>query len=214
VTYGAATGPARPPAAGARQAIGILMWLSVAASALFTVAAFARKAVWDGFLENDKTLDDVDNADNLIGGAALVVLGLTIAIAIVLAVWSHRAVSNGVARGANANPGLAAGSWFIPLGFYVVPFVQLRKALGGRGQASVVTRWQVLWVISSLLGNVLQRVFGNIDESSTRFDEVSDRLRSQGIVLAVSTVLVLLATIAARRAMRHVDEVTSGTATT
>jgi hypothetical protein len=187
------------------------MWVSVAAYAAFSIAAFSRKAVWDGFLDGDKTLDDVDNADNLIGGVAFVVVGLTIAIAILLAVWSYRAVNNGVARGAAANPGLAAGGWFIPIAFYVVPFLQLRKALGGRGQPSRVTRWQLLWVASSILGNILQRVFGNIDESGTGVDEVSDRLRNQGIVLAVSTVLVLFATIAARSAMRHVDEVTSGT---
>lgn len=189
------------------------MWVSVAAYAAFTLAAFSRKSVWDGFLKGDKSLQDVDNADNLIGGIALVVVGLTIAIAVLLAVWANRAASNGVARGASANPGLAAGGWFIPLGFYVVPFVQLRKALGGRGQPSLVTRWQLLWVASSILGNVLQRVFGNIDESGTGLDDVSDRLRNQGIVLAISTVLVLFAVIAARAAMRHVDEVTSGTTT-
>lgn len=209
VTYGAATGATRPAATGARKATGILMWFSVASYALFTVAAFSRKGVWDGFVDGDKTLDDVDNADTLIGGAALVVFGITLAIAILLAVWSNRAVANGVARGAKASPGLAAGGWFIPIGFYVVPFVQLRKALGGRGQQSLVTRWQLLWLTSSLLGNILQRAFGNIDDSS--FDEVSDRLRNQGIVLAISTVLVLLAAIAAQRAMRHVDDVTSGT---
>lgn len=211
VSYGASTGPTKPPAAGARKAIGILMWVSVAAYAAFAIAAFSRQSVWDGFLDGDKTLDDVDNADNLIGGIALVVFGLSLAIAILLAVWSHRAVSNGVARGASANPGLAAGGWFIPFGFYVVPFVQLRKALGSRGQQSLVTRWQILWVVSSLLGNILQRVFGNIDESGTGIDEVSDRLRNQGIVLAISAVLVLFAVIAAHRAMRHIDEITSDT---
>jgi hypothetical protein len=186
------------------------MWVSVAAYAGFALAAFSRRSVWDGFTDGDKTLDDLDNADNLIGGVALVVLGLTLAIAILLAVWSYRAVSNSVTRGAAANPGLAAGGWFIPIGFYVVPFVQLRKALAGRGRAALVTRWQLLWVASSILGNILQRVFGDIDESGRSVDEVSDRLRNQGIVLAISTVLVLFATIAARAAMRHVDEVTSG----
>ena len=68
-------------------------------------------------------------------------MGLTIAIAILLAVWSYRAVSNGVARGAAANPGLAAGGWFIPIGFYVVPFIQLRKALAGRGKAALGMHW-------------------------------------------------------------------------
>jgi uncharacterized protein DUF4328 len=210
VPYGSVSGSPRPAAAGARKAIGILMWVSVAAYAAFTLAALSRKSVWDGFVDGDKTLDDVDNADNLIGGTALLVVGLTIAIAVLLAVWSHRAVSNGVARGAAANPGLTAGSWFIPVGWYVVPFVQLRKALGGRGQPALVTRWQLLWVPSSILGMVVQRVLGNVDESSTDFDDVSGRLRNQAIVLAISTVLLLFAVIAARAAMRHVDEVTSG----
>jgi hypothetical protein len=210
VPFGSSAGPTKPAAAGARKAIGILMWVSVAAYAAFTLAAFSRQSVWDGFLDGDKTFEDVDNADNLIGGVALLVIGLTIAIAVLLAVWSHRAVSNGVARGASASPGLAAGGWFIPFGFYVVPFVQLRKALGGRGQPTVVTRWQLLWVASSILGNILQRAFGNIDESSTDVDDVSSRLRNQAIVLAISTVLVLFSVIAARAAMRHVDEVTSG----
>jgi hypothetical protein len=188
------------------------MWVSVAAYAVFTVAAFSRKAVWDGFVDGDNTIDDVDTADNLIGGAALVVVGLTIAIAILLAVWANRAVGNGVARGASANPGLAAGGWFIPVAWYVVPFIQLRRALGGRGNPALVSRWQLLWVPSSVLGMFVSRVLGNVDESSTDFDDVSGRLRNQAIVLAISTVLLLCSVIAARAAMRHVDDVTSGAA--
>jgi hypothetical protein len=210
VQYGSIPGATRPAAAGARKAIEILMWVSVAAYAAFTLAAFSRKSVWDGFANGDKTLDDVDNADNLVGGAGFIAIALTLAIAIVLAVWSNRAVSNGVARGASANPGLAAGGWFIPIGWYVVPFVQLRKALGGRGQPALVTRWQLIWIPSSVLGMIVQRVLGNIDDSSTDFDDVSGRLRNQAIALAIATVLSIFAVIAARAAMRHVDEVTAG----
>lgn len=212
VAYGQAAASARPPAAGARKAIGILMWVSVGAYGLFAFTAFARRSVWDTFVESDRTfadLDKVNDADHLVAGAAGFVLVVTIVIAILLAVWSSRAVGNARARGSDASPGLAAGGWFIPFAFFVVPFVQLRKALGGRGERSLVSRWQGLWIAQSLLGNFLQRAFGNIDTANTT-DEVSNRLRNQGIVITISTIILVFTVIAARKAMQHVDDVTSG----
>lgn len=185
------------------------MWVSVAAYGLFAIAALSRHAVWDKFVAGDRSLSDVNTADNVIGATAALVGALTIAIAILLAVWAFRAAGNARARGVDVSPGLAAGSWFIPIAFYVVPFVQLRKALGGRGKPGLVSRWQGLWVAQSLLGNFLQRVFGDVDAANSA-DEVSSRLRNQGIVIAISTVILVFTVIAARTAMRHVDDVTSG----
>lgn len=206
---GSATGPMRAPASGVRTAAVILMWTGVVTSAGFTAAAFNRWSVWEGFVDRDKSLTDVDDADNLIAAAAGLSMCVVIAVAILLAVWSNRAAANGEARGASVNPGLAAGGWFIPLAWHVVPFMQLRKAMGGRGRGSLVTRWQIAWLVAAV-GFVLQRAVGDIDESSTRFDEVGDRLRNQGIVLAVTTAVLIVATVAATAAMRHVDDVTSG----
>ena len=212
VPYGgpaAGPGAAQSPAAGVRTAIVILMWVTVVLVAAFAAAAFNRWSVWEGFVDGDKTLTDVDDADSLIGVTAGLSMLVVLTIAILLAIWSSRAAGNGAARGASANPGLAAGGWFIPLAWHIVPFMQLRKAMGGRGRGSLVTRWQIAWLVATV-GLVAQRVVGNIDESSTRFDDVGDRLRNQGIVLAVTTAVLILVAVTATAAMRHVDEVTSG----
>ena len=184
------------------------MWMVVGAHALTTVAAFSRKSVWDGFTEGDKSLADLDDADSFLGAAFLLVAVATLATAIVLAVWTHRTVSNGRARGAQASPGLGAGGWFIPIGWFFVSFGQLRKAMRNQGDTRSVSWWQGLWVVASVTGAVALQLFDDdLDQSPS---EVSDGLRNQSVGLLISSVIFVAATIFAMRALRNVDEATSG----
>ena len=204
VSYG---GP-RPAPSGLRKAAIVLMWVAVAAHVFLAAAAFSRKSVWDDFIDGNKNLVDLDDADDRLGGALALWIVVTLAIAIVLAVWSHRTTSNGRARGAQVSPGLAAGGWFIPIGWFFVSFSQLRKAMGGRGDTSSVGWWQGLWVVAWIASGVSLQLFD--DDTSQLPTEVSDGLRNQSVGLAVSTVIFVAATIFAMRGLRSVDDATSG----
>ena len=199
---------ARPAPAGLRKAAAILMWVVVAAYALTTFAAFNRKSVWDDFVDGNKNLTDLDDADTLIGAGVLLAFAATLATAIVLAVWSRRTTSNAQARGAQVSPGLAAGGWFIPIGWYFVSFNQLRKAMAGRGDSSPVGWWQGLWVGGSIAGGVALRLFD--DDLDQTASDVSSGLRNQSVGLLIASAVLAGATVFATRAMSNVDDATSG----
>lgn len=181
------------------------MWAVVAAHAFMTFAAFSRKSVADDLLAGDFT-KDIDDADALLGAGVLLVLVATLATAIVLAVWSNRTTSNAQARGAQVSPGLAAGGWFIPIGWFFVGFGQLRKAMSGRGDASSIGVWQGLWVAGSIIGGVAAQAF---DVENVLIKGDTGPLRNQSIGLAVATVVLAAAAFFAMRALKAVDDATS-----
>lgn len=201
-------GQPRSAPTGLRKASIILMWVAVAAHAFMTIAAFSRKSVWDGFVDGDKSLLELDDADSLLGGTLLLSFLATLATAIVLAVWSYRTASNGQARGAQTSPGLAAGGWFIPIGWFFVSFSQLRKAMGGRGDTSPVGWWQGLWVVGTIASGVALQLFD--DDLTQSPSEVSDGLRNQSVGLAIATVILAASAVVAVRALKSIDDATSG----
>jgi hypothetical protein len=185
------------------------MWSTVAGEMLTAVAAFARRSRWDSFVDGNASISDLDAADDYVAAAAILTLALTIATGIVLAVWSHRAASNARARGAGTSPGWASGGWFIPIGNLFVPFVQFRKALRIGGDAGAVNAWQGLWIAGAVIGNAGARAFGDFEIDDTP-SKVADELRNQGIALLVGAVVLGAAAHFATRAMRSIDEVTTG----
>jgi hypothetical protein len=189
----------------------VLMWVTVAAEALSAAAAFSRRQTWERFLDGDANFGDIDDADSLVAGSVVLAVMLILATAIVLAVWSHRAASNAAARGVDTTPGLASGGWFIPIGNLFIPHGQLRKCLSGQGDTAALNWWQGLWIAGAVIGNVGVRAFGDFDLNDSP-NGVSDNLRNQGISLLIGAALLAGAAFFATRAMRSVDEVTSGTA--
>lgn len=204
--YATAAGPAPT---GLRKWSIILMWVTVAATVLSAFAAFNRKNVWDDFVTGSKTIADVDDADGFIATTMLLYFAAALATAIVLAVWSNKVANNAKARGADVSPGLAAGGWFIPIGWYFVPFMQLRKAAAGRADTSSIGWWQGLFAVAMITGGVALQMF-DADDSSQSSSDVSDGLRNQSIGLAIAAVVFVGATVFATRAMRSIEAATSG----
>lgn len=186
-----------------------MMFVSVAAVWLLGLVALARKGTWDDFVDGDASFSDVDDADTAVGGA----LGLTalamVATAILLAIWSNRAASNGAARGASVSPGLAAGGWFIPIGNYVVPFIQLRRAMGTPARTTMVTVWQVLWIVGMLTLVGATQLFDDDDVTQTP-TEVSESLSSQSWGIIASAVILTVTAVFAVKATSDVDNATAG----
>ena len=104
--------------------------------------------------------------------------------------------------------GLAAGGWWIPIAWFVVPFVQLRRAVDGRGNTTALALWQALFIVGF---GVCRAIELAVRPDFDRFDtahHVSDDLRNQGFAFLATTVVVAAAA-AAIAAMRSIDEVTS-----
>ena len=172
--------------------------------AIATFAAFHRKSVWDS---PTRTLSELHDADNFLSGAVGVASMLVIAIAILLTVWSARVVANARAQGRRVS-GMAAGGWWIPIAWFVVPFVQLRRAVDGRGSTSALALWQVLFFAGFGVCRVIELA---VRPELDRFDtaHVSDDLRNQGFAFLATTVVVAALAAAAIAAMRSIDEVTT-----
>jgi hypothetical protein len=187
-----------------RTAAVALFWCTSGAMALTAAAAGNRLIVWNGFRDGSRELFDVDDADTLVAAAFALQVGLTLAGAIVVSIWSLRSMRNAVARQEGSpSPGLACGGWYIPFGMFVVPFVQFRKVVKTRRTSSAaVNWWQGFFIAASVCSFAVR---GGDPERADSIDEVTDILSFQTAAAVVSAVVLGLATIAATRAMRELD---------
>lgn len=203
-----------PPAplartAGLRKASVILFSCATASFVFVALAAWRRKLVFDGaFFDNEYTVEDLDNADALIGGAFLLLVVLVLASAIVVSIWSLHTTGNAKRKGHMlVSPGLACGGWYIPVGWLFVPFIQLRKVV--TGSSAPITTWQLAFV-GLWLSYVAFRAFGQFDVTGDAVDDVSSALTAQLVTSAIAAVFAAAATVAAARAMRAVDSAGGG----
>jgi hypothetical protein len=167
--------------------------------------------VWTGFVDGNKSFEDLDNADKLVQGAAVLQIAVQLAAVIMVCLWSNRIAANAKARGAhNVRPGLAAGGWVIPIGWFWVGFTQLRKAVDGvRGVAPNLRRWQVSFIVVGITGFVIRGIGGDIEIGDSASD-VTDKLGRQGAVGLVSAILFAVASYLAMRATKEIDDVVTG----
>jgi len=198
------------PSKGLSKAMIILYWAATGAAGLLAVAAFMRKGTWDDLVSGNATLSDIDSADSFVGVAAVLQILLVIASAIVTCLWSKRIADNAVARGVtNVKPGMAAGGWFIPIGWFWLGFKELRKSgEGTRADVSALQRWQGFFIGQSVLG-IVSRNFGNFDTNDSS-DTISAALRNQWMVALVAAALYAAATVFATKAAKSLDEGVSG----
>jgi hypothetical protein len=189
---------------GLRTATVALFWCTTGAMALTAAAAGNRLVVWNGFRDGSRDLVDLDDADTLVAAGFALQLGLTLASAIVVSIWSLRSMRNAVARQEGSpSPGLACGGWYIPFGMFVVPFVQFRKVVRARQASSAtVNWWQGLFVAASVCSFAVR---GGDPERADSIDDVTDILGFQTAAAVVGAVVLALATIAATRATRDLD---------
>ncbi len=197
------------PSAGLSKAMIILFWCATAASAFVGFALYSRKGAWEDYLTNFN-LDDLDAADGLVGGALLLQIALQLAAAIVTCLWAKRIAENAKARGAaGVSPGLAAGGWFIPIGWFFVGFNELRKSVNGvGGRAASLAIWQGLFIAQSVVLFIINRFggFSTLDDPQ----EVSDALRNQGLIGLVGAVIFAVTTFFAAKAAKEINTAVTG----
>ncbi len=191
---------------GLRTATIVLFWCAVGGTALLLAALISRKVAWTGYTNGDRSFSDLRDADDFVRAASSVTSLIMLAALIVLSIWSLRTARHARLTGAiDVSPGLACGSWYIPFGNAVVPFVLLRRIAGHRGRsASRVNAWQgvliTMWVVWAAL-----RIVTNIDEDTA--EDLSGRLTAEVVLGAILVVGMAVLAFVASQAMKDVDAV-------
>lgn len=193
------------PSKGLSKAMIVMFWCTTGAAALAAVALYLRKMVWDDFVDGGGSFNDLDRADSLVRGAFILQFLLSFASAVVCAIWSKRIADNAKARGARGiRPGLAAGGWFIPIGWLWVGFNQLKMAIEAfYVRSKSLSRWQMCFVGQAIVGYTISR-FGNFENVSDPV-ELADKLRNQSLVGVLGVGLYAGAAFFAKKAAHDVD---------
>lgn len=210
VPYGAGNLADVRSSSGLGRATAALFWVVTAISGLLAFALFSRGSKWDDFVADTATLQDLDNADRFVGLAALLQILVQIASIILVALWARRIALNAKARRSWAvSPGLAAGGWFIPIGWFWVGFNQLRKSTDAVGVHSKnLGRWQGAFAVVGVSGLIARGFSGDIDASQSA-SEVGDSLNRQGVVGLVTLAAFALASFFATKAIKEIDQAVS-----
>lgn len=193
-----------PPGGEWRSLRGIttaLTWLLGIAAVVgaFGVYAFINRTgvendVLDGNFENAFDINQrIDDANGLIGAAVGLYVLLTLAIAVLVIIWTHRAMKNAAALGrpARFTPGWAIAGWLIPLVNLVIPWlIMLDLWRGSRPPSEKQGSGLVIgWWITYILSGARFGTFGgdaNLNNpQETKDIKTSDTVAAAGMALAV-----------------------------
>lgn len=203
----------------------------MAVLALFGLGAHLNRVglIEREFRDGGVTLEELEDADDGVGAAALVYgLGL-LGTAAVFITWQHRhAVNADSLAGSEAalGPAWAIGGWFVPCANWLLPGMQLFGAsrasdpalpvqpAAGRGRGSpLVVLWAVMFGLGNALGLAGWVTFPDEDEVSVLADledfvadaTLADRMVAAGFVItAAAAVLaaVMVQTLSRRQTAR------------
>lgn len=191
---------------GLGTAVLVLYGVVTGCSVLLAGALYRRASVVQEVVDRPQpgsTLDQrVVDADNLVVTVSWTLIVAAVVAAVVTAVWAHRIAKNAIARGAyDVSPGMAAAGWFIPFGMWWLPFREVRKAVETTGRSGdTVRHWQVVWLITSVIGYFVRRNLNQFDTSGP--DALVSSLQRQWVLGAVSTGLYAVTLWFAWRAVR------------
>jgi hypothetical protein len=156
------------------------------------------------------TLEEADASDNAFATVGIVQLIAFIVAAIVFLIWIYRASKNLRALGIQNqkySPGWAIGWFFIPFANWVLPFLVTKeiwkasdpKAMDAESWRStsvspIVPAWWVLYVVSSIGGNIVARIaLGGGETAGDLLNEswawlIADAIEIPAAVLAILVV--------------------------
>jgi hypothetical protein len=157
--WGAPPGGYAPPTQwrslrGLTQALTILFSVHIGLSALLIIGVINHLSVLGdheqgGFVIDTKAVNDAQTFP----ASMLILAGLvSIAIFVLLIIWLYRAAKNNEALGRQnprLGPGWAIGGWFIPVAWWVIPFIVLDDVW--RGSDPSIPRGDPSWRRSSTL---------------------------------------------------------------
>jgi hypothetical protein len=139
---------------GLTKALTVLFLVHIGLSVLLIIGVIHHLTVLNdheqgGFVFNTKAVNDAQTFP-----ASIVILSglVTIAIFVLLIIWLYRAAKNNEALGRQnprLGPGWAIGGWFIPLAWWVIPFIVLDDVW--RGSDASIARGDPSWRRSKTL---------------------------------------------------------------
>jgi hypothetical protein len=186
----------------------LVMYAAVTVLAVLLAGALYRRAtVFEEVIDLGQRATPADgqrllDTDNLVVTTSWMVIAGVVLGAVATAMWAFRLAKNAQARGSYVvNPGMAAGGWFIPIGFWWVGFNEVQRSVEFTGQeAKPVKRWQVAWVAGSLLGFFVRNGLNDFDTSGP--DAFVSSLQRQWVLGLVSALLYAVGLAFAWKAVR------------
>jgi hypothetical protein len=175
VPYGAMGAGGWPMAARPQPLRGLALTLTILlplAALLALALAFVHvdraSLIDDTFSDGGAGIDfaalqDLDDADDRVSAVTAFYVVMVLITGCVFIAWQFRHAKNAQALGSRGGlgPGWAIGGWFIPVGSFVLPGLQLhqssrpsdpapRPGRPGRGRPIIIV-WMVVWALSGLL---------------------------------------------------------------
>jgi hypothetical protein len=193
------------PLGGLSTALTVLLFLCGVAATATSFALFNRASLLDDLPAH--SLTELQDADDVVVGVGVSLIVLFVVTGIVWVIWQHRHAKNARLLGQREGlgPGWAIGGWFVPIGNFFLPQMQLAQAAkvsdsdsstGGRVPPVLV----VWWVLFGVLG-LAGRAFENGGEELTELSDV-DQFRSEDQTAAVLMLLVVAAAVTATLMVR------------
>jgi hypothetical protein len=203
------------PLRGLAVTLMVLLPLTAVLSALTIVAKLRHASVIDRAFRNESgldrpTTDDLDAAEGFVGGALggyFIIVLITGAVWIVWQ-WQHAKNAEQLGVRGGLGPAWAIAGWFLPLGSFVLPGLQLSQSSRGAGihdgpagitprprHTGLIVAWAVAFGLSGLL------VFGSIgmepQDEDFRFRSIRDLADEQVVADQVGAVGQVVAIVAA-----------------
>ncbi|MEO6126390.1 MAG: hypothetical protein ABIR32_22040 [Ilumatobacteraceae bacterium] len=194
------------PIPALRTATLVLFWLTAAASAAVTVSTFLRRGAWkDSLAAGTGITDDLTSHDVPVIISVFVLTMVVVTSAVAVAAWSMRLVLSAQARGVTGvSPGWAAGGWFVPLGFLVLGFRQITKAVNALGGNGIkIIGWQIAFASAAIVMSVAQ--FSSQDVSAIPTDNSISVFTRECLLSLASTFLFIASAALATRAIIDAD---------
>ena len=201
---------------GLTTALTVLLWL-LAASGLLGIAAFAnRVSVADDLLNGHfVTFKRASDADDLVNAATVITGLLTLAILVLMIIWTFRAMHNNEAlgrRNARFTPGWGIAGWLIPFANFVIPVLILQDLW--RGADPSVPRgdvnWRqargsglIGWYWAALLLSYARFAGGTTNDNLDRQSRLRD-IRTRDSVAIGGMVMTMVAAILAIQVVRRI----------
>jgi hypothetical protein len=201
---------------GLATALTVLFPLAALVALVAAIAAFHRASVYDDFATRIFSGNDVTSADDQVRAAVTTFTIAIIAIMPVFIVWQFRHAKNAelLAGSLPLGPGWAIGGWFIPLGNYVLPQLQLYRAsaasdpdasTGQRRAPGILIVWWVLFGVAGIVYGVGQALHpSNNDVTFSNFNDKLDQYVRADRLTAVGLLLMIAAAAAALLMVRNV----------
>ncbi len=214
---------ARPPMQSLRGlvvALTVLFIIMAVVTVVAVAALFNRADLIDQLLEpspSQPSFNEMDDADNFVGGAMAAYFVFFISIAVVFIIWQFRHAKNAESLGfrGGLGPGWAIGGWFIPFANFVLPGMQLfgasKPANRGRG-AGIVIAWAIMFGVGAVLFSVGGGLEPTDDEGNVRIEstddieQAADSDRAAGVGLLFEAAAAVLAIVMVRQLSSRQEE--------